>query len=279
METVNCYICNKSTYSVILESYSLLYKERYTIVECDCGFKYLNPRPTERDIGSYYAKTDYHPHSRAKGLFFYLYILARKITFKWKLMIVNSYYPDKNIVHLDYGSGDNSFVRYMKSNGYDSTGFDPINNITGASDTISKKINLVTFWHSLEHIHNLDSVFNFLSKSLDENGVIFVAVPNFNSIDRKYLEGEWAAYDLPKHLYHFDPVTLEQLFYSNNYKLIDKKKMYLDTIYVSILSYINSSKISLLRILYIMFVSLVYILRGSPDCSSSLFYVFKKNNI
>ena len=276
METIKCCICNSNTHNVILNSDNNLYNEYFSVVRCECGFKFLNPRPTEKEIANYYNVGDYHPHSQSKGFLFSLYVLAQKITFWWKLKIIRMMTPGK-IVHLDYGSGDGSFVKYMMKNGYDSTGFDPLYNSREAPAEFSK-YNVITFWHSLEHIHNLTAVFKLLSNHLNCNGIILVAVPNFNSFDRQFFKNEWAAYDLPRHLYHFDPNSLEQLFSGRNYTLIKKKKMYLDTVYNCLITYKSSDNISFLWFLYALVISLLGVAINSPNKSSSLFYVFKKNS-
>ena len=165
----------------------------------------------------------------------------------------------------------------MMKNGYDSTGYDPWYN-TEEAQVEFNKYNVITFWHSLEHIHNLTGIFKMLSNHLDSNGIILVAVPNFNSFDRELFKGEWAAYDLPRHLYHFDPNSLERLFSDRDYTLIKKKKMYLDTVYNCLLTYKNSNNISFFWFLYTLIVSLVGVATNNPNKSSSLFYVFKKNS-
>ena len=124
MESIKCYICNSSSQDIILKSNNNIYNEIFSIVKCECGFKFLNPRPTEEEIGSYYNKGDYHPHSRSKGLFFTLYLLSRKLTFWWKFKTIRRL-ANNDIIHLDYGSGDGSFVKYMRKKGYDSIGYDP----------------------------------------------------------------------------------------------------------------------------------------------------------
>ena len=76
---------------------------------------------------------------------------------------------------------------------------------------VKKKYNTITLWHVLEHIYDLNNFFEELNHLLTNNGKIFLAVPNFNSFEKKYFNEDWAAYDLPRHLYHFNHKTLDRL--------------------------------------------------------------------
>ena len=274
MEHISCYICGNSSNNSILVK-SIEQNVTYKIVRCECGFKYLNPRPDEEEINSFYSADDYHPHSRGSGYIYKLYKLSQRLTFPWKYRIMKKYFKN-NISHLDYGSGDGSFSKFLNRYGVHSISYDPFfkNNNKFSNSKVSK-YSIITLFHSLEHIHDLNKLFLSLSEMLELNGVVIISVPNFNAPEREYLENNWAAYDFPRHLYHFDSKSLELLLQKKGFSVIDKRRMLLDTIYISLLS--KSNNISYTKLFFIIFKSIYRVIIKGADFSSSLLYVCKKN--
>ena len=64
---------------------------------------------------------------------------------------------------------------------------------------------VITLWHVMEHLEHLDEVWQRLHELLTEKGVLIVAVPNCSSYDAQRYGEYWAAYDVPRHLWHFTP--------------------------------------------------------------------------
>ena len=221
MEHISCYICgNSSNNSIIVKS--IAHNDTYKIVRCECGFKYLNPRPNQEEIDSFYSADNYHPYAKGSDYIYKLYKLSQKITFRWKFSIMKKYFKN-NLLHLDYGSGDGSFSKFLNRYGeVKSISYDPFFSDDNKFNSKESKYNIITLFHSLEHIHNLDKLFLLISESLELNGVVIISVPNFNAPEREYFENKWAAYDFPRHLYHFDSKTLELLLKKNSYAFVKK---------------------------------------------------------
>ena len=275
-ETSNCYLCNSATPSkIIVQWIDNETNEDYNIVECICGFNYLNPRPTEQTLSRYYSSEIYHPHSRGRGLIYYFFDLSRKFTFWWKLRIIRKLFKGSFNL-LDYGSGDGAFVSYLRKKGINAFGYDEYFIKDSPGKLKENSYNIITLWHSLEHVHNLDKLFSTLDNFLESKGKIIFSVPNMNAPERKYFSDNWKAYDIPRHLYHFDSLSLERLLKIKGYKIIKKKRMFLDTIYISILS--KHDELSHIRLFYIIFVSLIKVIVKGPNFSSSLLYVCEKTN-
>ncbi len=268
MEKISCFICGEKE-----QNSTILSKDIFSVVECICGFKFINPRPDLEGISKFYNLDTYHPHRKGSGIIYFLFKISRWFTYSWKVSLIKKYSSDK-IVHLDYGGGDGSFSEYAQKYDIESYSYDPI--ISKLDKLIDKDQNysIVTLWHSLEHIHDLDVFFDTLN-CIVSNGRIVIAVPNFNAFEKKYFKDQWAAYDIPRHLYHFDPKTLEKLFHQKGYSVIAKKRMILDTIYISFLSR-KRANIGYVKTLWIILISIVKILYNGPDSSSSLLYVFEK---
>jgi hypothetical protein len=94
----------------------------------------------------------------------------------------------------------------------------------------------ITLWHVLEHVHQLHDYVELLKALLKSNGKIFIAVPNYSSLDSSIYKLYWAAYDVPRHLYHFSPKSIDVLMSQHGLKVISKKPMWFDSFYISLLS-------------------------------------------
>jgi len=275
MKSYNCYICKTSNYKPYVTIKDILNINSFTIAQCDCGFCFVNPRPSEKELKKYYHTDDYLPHSKGKGVLFLLYRIVQKISFYNKFLLLRNL--KEKITHLDYGGGDGRFSNYVNSKENATSSFyDPYYKNSLNADFKKKEYNIITLWHVLEHAYDLDILFENIEKSLENRGKLVVAVPNFDSLERNIYKENWAAYDLPRHLYHFNNISLEKLLRSKGYKIIDKKRMLFDTFYISILSSMKISNISVIKSLFVaLFISIKVIIKG-PEFSSSLLYVCEK---
>jgi 2-polyprenyl-3-methyl-5-hydroxy-6-metoxy-1,4-benzoquinol methylase len=236
----------------------LVSNRNFSIRSCDsCGFKFTSPRPEDERLGSYYASEDYISHNnQSKGLISSIYKLVRNFTLKQKESWISNYVSRGTI--LDYGCGTGSFIKYCRKKGWGVTGIEPdpgarsfIDNELGLSVYSSqldleraleaKKFKAISMWHVLEHIPNLEECLSFLNTRLEDDGVLMVAVPNYKSFDGKHYSANWAAYDVPRHLHHFDRITISTLFKNSGFQLQKTKAMLFDSVYVSLLSEKNKS--------------------------------------
>ena len=148
---------------------------------------------------------------------------------------------------LDFGCGIGELVLKMKSRGFVSCGVENnLNaynaclkkNISVFKDLISlkSKFNLISCWHSLEHLSDLTTTLSMFNKLINKNGYLIVAVPNHESFDSKYYGKFWAGYDVPRHRFHFNKDALIRIVEDSNFEMIDSSPMFLDAFYISILS-------------------------------------------
>ena len=248
----NCPVCGKNDFSLFLETSDFfLSREAFSILQCRaCGFKFVNPRPGKTEIGRYYQSDEYISHDAKGGsLISRIYKLARvfSIRFKYKI-VINSVNPGKI---LDVGCGTGEFLKYCKSRGFDVSGVEPNDKartyaqqengipVTPALSDIADgpaNFSCITMWHVLEHLHDLNEAIAIVKGRLLADGVFIVAVPNCNSWDALKYGKFWAAYDVPRHLYHFTESTIHILAEKHGFDIIQMHPQKLDAFYVSMLS-------------------------------------------
>lgn len=227
--------------------------EWFDLKECpDCHLKMTFPQPEPKDIGRYYASTEYISHSDTKtGLINRLYHSAREymLNKKWKWVTKSSGLDSGTL--LDIGTGTGHFAHYMKGRGWSVTALEPddtarkialdklgleIHPLEDLGHQPTHSFDVITLWHVLEHVHDLSGYMRHFLELLTPGGVLLIAVPNHTSKDANAYGATWAAYDVPRHLWHFSPDSMNKLLTRHGFKLTGKIAMPLDAFYVSMLS-------------------------------------------
>ena len=227
--------------------------ESFALVKCDkCELIFTNPRPALDQLASYYQSEDYISHTnRANNLVNQVYKIVRSITLRKKFQLINGLTEKRQL--LDFGCGTGHFLHFCEGRGWTSTGVEPyLNARTQAGSNIKGKVHdnlesirgsfdIITAWHVIEHVPDLNETLKQLTKRLEKNGFLIIALPNCCSYDAAYYKDNWAGYDVPRHLYHFTKKSFTSLIAKHKLKLIKTLPMKYDTYYVSLLSekYIN----------------------------------------
>ncbi len=290
-----CPACRRSSIKPALSAkdYTVSHEE-FSIWECDsCTLRFTQDVPDAAEIGPYYRSENYISHSNTnKGLVNSLYHTVRKQTLSAKGRLLHSATRMKKGRLLDIGAGTGAFAGYMKEEqGWEVMGLEP-DEVARERARVDHKVELlemdklstlepesfdaITLWHVLEHVHDLHPYMEQLKALVRRNGRIFIAVPNYTSYDAAVYKNFWAAYDVPRHLYHFSPDSMETLLSAHGLQLEYSQPMWFDSFYISMLSErYRNGKGNLVRAVANGFISNVKALIDKSRCSS-LIYVISK---
>ncbi len=294
-ELKNCPACKGTQYTFLRKCKDFTVSgKHFNLVECStCKLIFTNPRPDASSIGKYYESSEYISHSNSKkGIVNQLYQIVRSYSLKNKLKLINNLGTTSKQI-LDIGCGTGEFLAVCKENGWKTVGIEP--NDKARSQAVenwglsvfpeshldllenNEGLSVISMWHVLEHVHSLDERLIQISALLSSSGYFVVAVPNKESWDAKYYSDVWAAYDVPRHLYHFSPAVIKTFVGKYGFEHITSIAMKFDSFYVSMLSEKHKTgKQSLLKALFIGLWSNIKA-SGNPEKYSSVIYIFKKN--
>jgi 2-polyprenyl-3-methyl-5-hydroxy-6-metoxy-1,4-benzoquinol methylase len=248
----NCPVCGHPSFNEYLKTKDyFLNKDEFTIVFCErCGFRFTNPRPDSHEILSYYESNAYVSHNAQKqNLLNFIYRKVRSFSIKRKFSLVKKVNDGRTL--LDIGCGTGEFIAYCSKKGFTTTGVEPNENARKfANESLHQNVKpesffeedfqakfaIITLWHALEHIHDLNGRLKKIATLLKPSGSLIIAVPNSNSPDAIHYREFWAAYDLPRHLYHFTPDTLKKAALKHGFRIKEIIPLKFDAYYISLLS-------------------------------------------
>jgi len=278
----NIFYQKTKDYSVSKEVFDLHYNAEYDML-------LTFPKPSLEDLPHYYESEDYISHTDGKrSLFEKMYQIIKGIAIQKKIKLINSI-SDKGTL-LDIGAGTGDFLFFAKKNNWNVTGIEP--NLKAKNNAIQKGVSfadnlalleshsfdVITMWHVLEHVPNLEEYISELKRLVKPTGTIIIAVPNFKSFDANYYQEFWAAYDVPRHLWHFSKTAIKNLFAKQQLDLIEVLPMKFDSYYVSLLSEkYKNGKMNFLKALWIGWKSNQYG-KHKKEYSSHIYVIKNKFN-
>lgn len=263
------------------ENFDLLHNSEYDLLV-------TSPKPTAEKLSEYYKSDDYISHTDSKKtLFDKVYQLVKSIMLKKKIGLLENYFPQKGRV-LDIGAGTGDFLKAAKNSGWETHGAEPnkkARELARQKEIIlnehtesfpDSNFDAITMWHVLEHVPDLEKQLQEIDRLLKKDGTIFVAVPNFKSFDAEHYQEFWAAYDVPRHLWHFSKTSISKLFKKVNFELEEIVPLKFDAYYVSLLSEKHKTgKSNFAKAFWIGFRSNQKAKR--TNAYSSLIYVLKRH--
>lgn len=246
-----CPVCKAERWHPFLAAKDhTLSRSTFQLTACaECGFCVTNPRPDRAHIGSYYDSPDYISHTNAKrGLQDQMYQVVRRRAIRGKYRLIAKYRTNGRV--LDMGCGTGEFLSYLKSRGYLTTGVEPgtgARELAIANHSLEvlpsleqvpalEQFQVITMWHVLEHVHDVRDTLKKLHARMTPGGLLLIAVPDRESWDAHHYGGNWAAYDVPRHLSHFRRADLGRLLPEHGFGLKGTKPMWFDAPYVAMLS-------------------------------------------
>jgi len=248
----SCPVCGQTAFSDFMKCKDhFLSGEEFTVVSCNnCGFRFTNPRPDAGESSKYYESKEYISHNAQKqNLLNIVYRQVRTWSIRRKFLLVKKYSAGNSL--LDIGCGTGEFLAYCSGNGFTTTGVEPNENArkfaveslrqnikteSFFNDPVAGQFDIITLWHVLEHIHELNDRMEKIAALLKPSGTLIIAVPDSNSWDATYYNEYWAAWDLPRHIFHFTPGTMRKLAARYKFNVEEILPMKLDAFYISLLS-------------------------------------------
>ncbi len=261
--------------------------ESFEIKKVSDGVLATLPKISTQDLRHYYDSENYHSHKSSKSLLSTVYDISSRFMARRKVKLISRFTKNRKSI-LDVGCGRGGFLLSAKKAGFEVCGVEAISSahkemdvknikIYNKLESVSKPVNAITLWHSLEHINDLNQTLMLCRKFLKDKGILIVAVPNHDSFDAKYYKSFWAAYDVPRHRFHFNKKGLIKTVQKHGFKHRLTKPMCLDSVYVSILS--EKYKGTRMYYLFGFFIGVLSNLLAmfSKEYSSNIF-IFEKTN-
>ncbi|MBF6628832.1 MAG: methyltransferase domain-containing protein [Proteiniphilum sp.] len=293
-----CPVCDNSDFNKVFDSVDhFSSKEVFPVCDCsECGFRFTNSFPSEDVIGKYYDSPAYISHSDSdKGLTNRMYHLFRRLMLRRKVSLVKRHLKRDHARLLDIGCGTGYFLNAAKEGRFTVTGIEKDDRAREKAITRfgldvrdenaffgleRSSYDVVTLWHVLEHLEDLNERIDKIGEILSPDGRVVIALPNHRSYDAQYYRDKWAAYDTPRHLWHFTPDTLERLMAKHRMQVIKRYRMPLDAYYVSLLSEDYRGSGTMIKYLRAFMTGTTGFLLSlfNPEQSSSIIYNIKKRD-
>ncbi len=290
-----CPVCSSNNISDALSAKdNTVSQQQFTICSCQhCTHLFTQHIPTQDAIGAFYQSENYISHSDTQqGIVNKLYHFVRKLTLQKKLQLLQKYTGKKTGSVLDIGCGTGAFLHTMQQAGWQCTGLEPDEAARKKAKELYKinaqpsqqiynlplqTYDAITMWHVLEHVHELHEYIAQLKKLITVDGKIFIAVPNHTSYDAAHYGKFWAAYDVPRHLYHFSPASMNKLMDLHGLVIKKMKPMWFDSFYVSMLSEkYSNGKGNLAKAFLVGLLSNIKTISNNNKCSSVIYIIENK---
>ncbi len=295
IQYTQCPVCHHESIELRLtaKDYTVSH-QNFEIWECQhCTLRFTQNIPDQSEIAPYYKADDYISHTDTqKGIVNWLYHKVRLLTLKRKRKLIVNQTNISSGEILDIGCGTGAFLHVMQHAGWQVTGLEPDELARQKASSLHHiqaeipemlfqlqpgKYHAITMWHVLEHVHDLHAYIRRIKKILKDSGILLIAVPNYTSKDAILYKKFWAAYDVPRHLYHFTPQSIQYLLQQHGLTLKSVQPMWFDSFYISLLSekYKNNGKGRFIKAIWNGLRSNVNTLFRPKQCSSLIYIVEK----
>lgn len=232
LEHINCPICEHD------ESKLLFTKDALSVVACkQCKLRYVNPRINRQSLEDSYSET-YYPKEKVERI--------HTNNMEWlqmseRLTELEQHHKAKGRL-LDVGCGIGTFLHLAQEQGWKTTGIDPSKSGCDFAqrehnldvycgdlfdaDYPSDHYDVITLFHVLEHISELNSFINELRRILrpktdtQKPGTLVIEVPNGEGLQSRLKKEEWPYVHPTDHLYYFSVHSLGKLLHKHGFDQI-----------------------------------------------------------
>jgi len=289
---MNCPACDYTSNTLFLHTFDyFLTQKAFDIHKCDdCGLLFTTPRPSDTELPAYYESPEYLSHpTNNTNLKARLYNLIRKINLSQKYKLIETLTEKGKM--LDYGCGSGEFLKTCQNKGWITSGIEINENARNFAIRENKlevypesqikhfdkeSFDLITLWHVLEHIPNLNERIQDFYQLLKPNGRILIAVPNVDSWDAQFYKEKWAAWDVPRHLYHYNYKSLQKTMERQQFSFVKSMPMKLDAFYICLLSEQYKKNSFPYPLAFVNGLRSNLAAKNNPQKYSSIISVFKK---
>lgn len=300
-EYVECNLCGLTSSDQVFKGKDIKYKKNglFSVVKCKkCGLVYTNPRPVQKNISNYYPN-EYWEMDGVDSVSNDIETKLKKFAHKFinKISYKMTVPPKQGGKILDIGCGDGTGLLKLKKEGWETYGVEisdlaakyarekgGLNVFTGtveAAEFDAEFFDGIILSHVVEHLYNPKSTLTEVNRILKKNGILIICLPNFSSVEAKIFEKYWIGWDLPRHLYHYTPITITSLLNKTGFNVLkieydnNPNNMLSSLKYIFMAHHINP--IIGLGVFY-PFINLVSILLAKSKKSDSMVVYSEKNN-
>ncbi len=254
-----CNLCSQANFTTL---YTFSHSK---IVQCDnCELVWTLDNVSTSELSEYYHSLYYTPDININ---YFLYHFNKHLTplYRFYATKIKKYTQGSNNKNLlDIGSGMGFFIKHMHDLGWNVTGVEPDPNLSAYSrnilslktitDTIenlnlTEKFDVVTLFHTLEHVNDPQTVIKKLSKLVKDNSLLIIEVPNISSPFAKIQKDSWGAIDPYAHRYYFSQKTLTSFLEKNGFIILEAKEkqsernLLIITLILTVTTFFNLNKL------------------------------------
>ena len=248
----SCPLCSSTEIEKLFQGKDFfLSQEEFEVWKCSkCMLRFTSPVPDKDKLGTYYKSVEYVSHSDTrKGVINTVYHYVKRYSLRKKYQKIQRLKAGGNL--LDIGCGSGAFPAFMSERGWRVKAVEPdeearrfaikhygldVYGEEALGNFEQGSFDVITLWHVLEHVYDLNGRMEEIKRLLHDDSYLILALPNPESPDALYYREYWAAWDLPRHLYHFSPFSIKKLAQQHGFEVINISPMVFDAYYVSMLS-------------------------------------------
>lgn len=222
----------------------LFSQKGWTVYKCNsCGLGMLDPMPSQKELDALYREAYFVGHYD-EGMLPGSEAMRKRLSQEGhRIKFFRPFKPDGRV--LDIGCGRGYFLMACRERGFEVQGFDvseeganyvretlgiPVHTGMLEDAFAEGAFDVITMWHSLEHTSDPAKYLELAGRWLKPGGVLVIDVPNYTGTDARMKGDAWDDWDLPYHLLHFTPKSLDTLLQRYGFVVVRRKTYHSDVV-------------------------------------------------